>query len=174
MKRLVAINAELNLSSPATFDVDDITQDVFIYADEFYLAQAIDQLIRNSIEHKQRANVRLTLEFTDKTKNIIRFALTDDSIKLEQREIDMLFKSLNIYETISNITYKINPRLILAKIALEINNGIIYAEEVEEIGTKFVFEISNLYKKKKDDKVKLVWSKYINHLHQDHSIVMLL
>ncbi len=128
---------EKNDNENRTWDVD-IEDDIILNIDEYYLAQAISNLIINAIQYCKEGRITINLTKESNSK-FIRFVITDEGVGIPEKEKIEIFEP---FITSSKTRERCNGRgigLTLAKKVIDLHDGKIWVENNKKKGSVFSF-----------------------------------
>ena len=130
--------------------LDDVLEDVLIYADKNMLAVVLRNLISNAIKFTGNGGSILISSKEQKNSNFIEISVKDTGVGIPKESIDELFQ---IDKNISTIGTENETGtglgLILCKEFVEIHGGKIWVESTEGEGSTFIFTIPKQIDKEK-------------------------
>ena len=118
----------------------DIDDNIVSSCDEYYISQAVDNLVINAIQYCVEGNIEITLKKEKLGKNqFIRFTMSDEGIGIPKDEIDQIFNPF----TTSSKTRKIEKGrgigLTVAQRAIKAHEGTISVKANKKKGSIFSF-----------------------------------
>lgn len=118
-------NVELNIEGK---------KDVYINGDYNWNKEAIQNIIKNAIEH---ANSKVTVDISENDV-YCKIEITDDGQGINEKDIKHIFE--RFYKASNSSDTSIGIGLSLAKDIIEKQNGYITVESKIEVGTKFIIK----------------------------------
>lgn len=125
----------IGLKKEVDIEYTPTTSNLEIYADQYYLAKAITNVMSNSIRYAKK-KVNISCSINQKYVNII---INDDGEGINQEDLPHIFE--RFYKGKGG---KFGLGLTIAKSIIEKHNGIIYAENTD-IGAKFIIKLPLIY-----------------------------
>jgi CheY-like chemotaxis protein len=110
------------------------------YGDTLRISQILINLIGNAIKFTEKGFIQL--QVFKKVKNRIRFEIIDSGIGISREQQDRLFQSFSQADGSTTRKYGgTGLGLSISKQLVELMGGKIWVESVENVGSKFIFEI---------------------------------
>ncbi|GAB4170049.1 MAG: hypothetical protein Tsb006_7830 [Rickettsiaceae bacterium] len=116
-----------------------IEKDVIANVDEYYITQAIDNLISNAVKYGEGKPVTIILKKAP--KNMVQFEIIDQGIGIPQNELLKIFEKFAVSSRTSTPAGGRGMGLTLCKSAIEAHGGSIVAESDGNHGSKFTFTV---------------------------------
>ena len=117
----------------------DIEKNIMAYCDEYYITQAIDNLISNANKYGEDKPIKISLH--KKEDGNIEFAIADKGIGIPQDELISIFDKFTVSSKTRTPAEGRGVGLALCEKIIKIHNGKIWAESDGNNGSTFYFII---------------------------------
>ncbi|NRB11501.1 MAG: HAMP domain-containing histidine kinase [Rickettsiaceae bacterium] len=115
------------------FDVED---DIVINVDEYFMTQAIDNLISNAVKYGEGEEITISLK---KVGNNIEFKIIDQGIGIPENELHSIFSKFMVSSRTKTPAGGRGIGLALVQKIIEAHKGKVWAKNNEEQGSTFQF-----------------------------------
>jgi len=122
----------------------DIEEGITLNIDKYYLSQAIDNLIINSINYAKSGTIAISLKRDNDNKGIA-FSISDEGIGIPPDELDEVFKEFTVSSRTQSFAGGRGVGLAVCKKVIEVHGGKIKAES-KKIGTTIWFTLPYINK----------------------------
>lgn len=122
----------------------DIEEGIILNIDKYYLSQAIDNLIINSINYAKSWTIAINLKRDNENEGII-FSISDERIGIPPDELDEVFEEFIVSSRTQSFAGGRRVDLAVCKKVIEVHGGTIKAES-KKIGTTIWFTLSKVIK----------------------------
>ncbi len=119
-----------------TFDID---KDIMAYCDEYYITQAIDNLISNANKYGKGKSIKISLH--KKEDGNIEFAIADKGIGIPKDELMKIFDKFTVSSKTRTPAEGRGVGLALCEKIIKLHKGKIWAESDGDNGSTFYFTI---------------------------------
>ena len=117
----------------------DIDKDIMVYCDEYYITQAIDNLISNANKYGENKPIKISLH--KKEDGNIEFAITDKGIGIPRDELMRIFDKFTVSSKTRTPAEGRGVGLALCEKIIKLHKGKIWAESDGDSGSTFYFLI---------------------------------
>ena len=117
----------------------DIDKDIMVYCDEYYITQAIDNLISNANKYGENKPIKISLH--EKEDGNIEFAITDKGIGIPRDELMRIFDKFTVSSKTRTPAEGRGVGLALCEKIIKLHKGKIWAESDGDSGSTFYFLI---------------------------------
>lgn len=117
----------------------DIAKNVMVYCDEYYITQAIDNLISNANKYGEGKPIEISLH--KKEDGNIEFTITDKGMGIPQDELISIFDKFTVSSKTRSPAGGRGVGLALCQKIIKIHGGTIWAESDGKNGSTFYFII---------------------------------
>ncbi|MCP5362972.1 MAG: ATP-binding protein [Rickettsiaceae bacterium] len=122
----------------------DIEEGIVLSIDKYYMSQALDNLIINSINYAKSGTIGINLK-QDKDKEAIVFSISDEGIGIPPDELDEVFEEFIVSSRTQSFAGGRGVGLAVCKKVIEVHGGAIKAES-KKIGTTIWFTLPKAIK----------------------------
>ncbi len=122
----------------------DIEEGIVLNIDKYYLSQAIDNLIINSINYAKSGTIAINLKRDNENEGII-FSISDEGIGIPPDELDEVFEEFIVSSRTQSFAGGRGVGLAVCKKVIEVHGGKIKAES-KKIGTTIWFTLPYINK----------------------------
>jgi signal transduction histidine kinase len=122
----------------------DIEEGIILNIDKYYLSQAIDNLIINSINYAKSGTIAINLKRDNEKEGII-FSISDEGIGIPPDELDEVFEEFIVSSRTQSFAGGRGVGLAVCKKVIEVHGGKIKAES-KKIGTTIWFTLPKAIK----------------------------
>jgi signal transduction histidine kinase len=122
----------------------DIEEGIILNIDKYYLSQAIDNLIINSINYAKSGTIAINLKRDNENEGII-FSISDEGIGIPLDELDEVFEEFIVSSRTQSFAGGRGVGLAVCKKVIEVHGGKIKAES-KKIGTTIWFTLPKVIK----------------------------
>ena len=122
----------------------DIEEGIVLNIDKYYLSQAIDNLIINSINYAKSGTIAINLKRDNEKEGII-FNISDEGIGIPPDELDEVFEEFIVSSRTQSFAGGRGVGLAVCKKVIEVHGGKIKAES-KKIGTTIWFTLPKAIK----------------------------
>ncbi|MBN8522608.1 MAG: ATP-binding protein, partial [Rickettsiales bacterium] len=112
--------------------------------DKYYMSQALDNLIINSINYAKSGTIAINLK-QDKDKEAIVFSISDEGIGIPPEELDEVFEEFVVSSRTQSFAGGRGVGLAVCKKVIEVHGGAIKAES-KKMGTRISFTLPKITK----------------------------
>ena len=124
----------------------DIEEGIILNIDKYYLSQAIDNLIINSINYAKSGTIAISVKRDNDNEGII-FSISDEGIGIPPDELDEVFEEFTVSSRTQSFAGGRGVGLALCKKVIEVHGGKIKAES-KRMGTTISFTLPKVIKKR--------------------------
>jgi signal transduction histidine kinase len=124
----------------------DIEEGIILNIDKYYLSQAIDNLIINSINYAKSGTIAISVKRDNDNETII-FSISDEGIGIPPDELDEVFEEFTVSSRTQSFAGGRGVGLALCKKVIEVHGGKIKAES-KRMGTTISFTLPKVIKKR--------------------------
>ena len=117
----------------------DIDKEIMVYCDEYYITQAIDNLISNANKYGENKPIKISLH--EKEDGNIEFAITDKGIGIPRDELMRIFDKFTVSSKTRTPAEGRGVGLALCEKIIKLHKGKIWAESDGDSGSTFYFLI---------------------------------
>jgi len=117
----------------------DIEEGIILNIDKYYLSQAIDNLIINSINYAKSGTIAISIKRDNDNETII-FSISDEGIGIPPSELDEVFEEFTVSSRTQSFAGGRGVGLALCKKVIEVHGGKIKAES-KRMGTTICFTL---------------------------------
>ena len=122
----------------------DIEEGIILNIDKYYLSQAIDNLIINSINYAKSGTIAISIKRDNDNETII-FSISDEGIGIPPSELGEVFEEFTVSSRTESFAGGRGVGLALCKKVIEVHGGTIKAES-KRMGTKIWFTLPKVIK----------------------------
>ena len=122
----------------------DIEEGIILNIDKYYLSQAIDNLIINSINYAKSGTIAISVKRDNDNEGII-FSISDEGIGIPPDELDEVFEEFTVSSRTESFAGGRGVGLAVCKKVIEIHGGKIKAES-KRTGTTISFTLPKAIK----------------------------
>jgi signal transduction histidine kinase len=122
----------------------DIEEGIVLNIDKYYLSQAIDNLIINSINYAKSGTIAINLKRDNENEGII-FSISDEGIGIPPEELEEVFEEFTVSSRTQSFAGGRGVGLAVCKKVIEVHGGAIKAES-KKIGTTIWFTLPKAIK----------------------------
>jgi signal transduction histidine kinase len=122
----------------------DIEEGIILNIDKYYLSQAIDNLIINSINYAKSGTIAISIKRDNDNETII-FSISDEGIGIPPSELDEVFEEFTVSSRTESFAGGRGVGLAVCKKVIEVHGGKIKAES-KRMGTKIWFTLPKVIK----------------------------
>ena len=122
----------------------DIEEGIILNIDKYYLSQAIDNLIINSINYAKSGTIAISIKRDNDNETII-FSISDEGIGIPPDELDEVFEEFTVSSRTESFAGGRGVGLAVCKKVIEVHGGTIKAES-KRMGTKIWFTLPKVIK----------------------------
>ncbi|MFK7968274.1 MAG: sensor histidine kinase [Rickettsiaceae bacterium] len=116
-----------------------IEKDIITECDEYYITQAIDNLISNAVKYGKGNPVTIKLITTK--DNEVQFKIIDSGIGIPENELISIFDKFTVSSKTKTPAEGRGIGLTLCEKIIKVHNGRIWAEQNSDKGTTFTFTL---------------------------------
>ena len=117
----------------------NIEKDIITECDEYYITQAIDNLISNAVKYGKGNPVTIKLITTK--DNEVQFKIIDSGIGIPENELISIFDKFTVSSKTKTPAEGRGIGLTLCEKIIKVHNGRIWAEQNSDKGTTFTFTL---------------------------------
>jgi signal transduction histidine kinase len=122
----------------------DIEEGIVLNIDKYYMSQALDNLIINSINYAKSGTIGINLK-RDKDKEAIVFSISDEGIGIPPEELEEVFEEFTVSSRTESFAGGRGVGLAVCKKVIEVHGGAIKAES-KKMGTRISFTLPKIIK----------------------------
>ena len=122
----------------------DIEKGIILNIDKYYLSQAIDNLIINSINYAKSGTIAISVKRDNENEGII-FSISDEGIGIPPSELDEVFEEFTVSSRTESFAGGRGVGLAVCKKVIEVHGGTIKAES-KRMGTTIWFTLPKAIK----------------------------
>ncbi len=122
----------------------DIEEGIILNIDKYYLSQAIDNLIINSINYAKSGTIAISIKRDNDNETII-FSISDEGIGIPPDELDEVFEEFTVSSRTESFAGGRGVGLAVCKKVIEVHGGTIKAES-KRMGTTIWFTLPKAIK----------------------------
>lgn len=116
----------------------DLEDNVSGYFDKYYISQVIDNIIINAIQYSKEGKITIRLS---QTKGIIKFSVSDEGIGIPKEDLHNIFGAFTVSSKTKTPAGGRGVGLAVCKKIIELNNGVISAQQNKRKGVTFTFTL---------------------------------
>ena len=124
----------------------DIEEGIILNIDKYYLSQAIDNLIINSINYAKSGTIAISVKRDNNNEKII-FSISDEGMGIPPSELDEVFEEFTVSSRTQSFAGGRGVGLAVCKKVIEVHGGKIKAES-KRMGTTISFILPKVIKKR--------------------------
>jgi signal transduction histidine kinase len=122
----------------------DIEEGIVLNIDKYYMSQALDNLIINSINYAKSGTIGINLK-QDNDKEAIVFSISDEGIGIPPEELEEVFEEFTVSSRTQSFAGGRGVGLAVCKKVIEVHGGAIKAES-KKMGTRISFTLPKAIK----------------------------
>jgi signal transduction histidine kinase len=122
----------------------DIEEGIVLNIDKYYMSQALDNLIINSINYAKSGTIGINLK-RGKDKEAIVFSISDEGIGIPPEELEEVFEEFTVSSRTQSFAGGRGVGLAVCKKVIEVHGGAIKAES-KKMGTRISFTLPKTIK----------------------------
>ena len=116
----------------------ELEDNVSGYFDKYYISQVIDNIIINAIQYSKEGKITIRLS---QTKGIIKFSVSDEGIGVPKEDLHNIFGAFTVSSKTKTPAGGRGVGLAVCKKIIELNNGVISAQQNKRKGVTFTFTL---------------------------------
>lgn len=117
----------------------EIEKNIIVECDEYYITQAIDNLISNAVKYGEGNPITIILSKTN--DNEIQFKIIDSGIGIPENELISIFDKFTVSSKTKSSAEGRGIGLALCEKIIKVHNGRIWAKQNSDKGVTFVFTL---------------------------------